>query len=133
MSIKGFSQEKEIKVSFTVNGKSVKNMQYYIIDGSNAYLQEYKNSNILLKNSLTNDTSLLLIYKKHKVLIPIIRSNEVQYINVYYDNRIFNNLIRKKYKRPFFKHLFKKDYLIDLGLDDVYTTFKLKKKYKLID
>ena len=130
---KGYSQTKELEASFFVRGEKVENVKYYLIKDNKAYLQEYKNQKIIFKDKLPNEFSLLVIYKNHKAIIPIVRLNEVQYIEVYYDNRLFNNLIRKKYSRPFFKHLFRKDYVIDLGLDDVYTTFKLKKKYTLIN
>lgn len=130
---KGYGQKKELKTSFFVRGEKVENVKYYLIKDDKAYLQEYKNDKIILKDKLSNEFSLLAVYRNHEALIPIVRFNEVEYIEVYYDNRLFNNLIRKKYGRPFFKHLFRKDYLIDLGLDDVYTTFKLKKKYELIN
>lgn len=133
LCVKGHSQTKELETSFFVRGKKVENVKYYLIKEDKAYLQKYKDQKIILNDELPNEFSLLAVYRNHKAVIPIVRFNEVQYIQVYYDNRLFNNIIRKKYGRPFFKYWFKKDYVIDLGLDDVYTTFKLKKKYELID
>ena len=128
-----YGQKTIIKASFIVNGKDISNVKYYLINDEDAFIQEYRDGNIILKNALSDNMSFLAVYENHKALIPIVRSNEVLYIKVYYDNRIFNNLIRKKFNRPFFKHLLKRDYLIDLGLDDVFTTFKLKRKYNFIE
>jgi len=129
----GLSQERKIEIILLANGQRVYNVDYYLINGKKAYLQPYVDSNIILLDTLTQDFELLAVYKNHKILIPVIRHKEVSSIKVFYDNRLCNNTIHKKYNRPIFKHLLKKDYLIDSGLGDVYTTFKLKKKYELIN
>lgn len=83
---KGHSQTKELESSFFVRGEKVKNVKYYLIKGDKAYLQKYKNQKTILNGELRNEFSLLAVYRNHKAIIPIVRFNEIQYIQVYYDN-----------------------------------------------
>jgi len=133
INYRSFSQTDKIKASFIHNGKIVKNVSYYLIQNDSIYKQEYKDGKIILKNPLSNNNNLIAVYKKYKILIPNLRISEIMYLKVYYDNRIINNLIRKKFREPYFRFFFRKHYIIDLGLDDVFVVFNYKNKKILSD
>jgi len=125
-------QEKTTPVSFYVRGKKVSNVNYYLIKKEHKLGLINQNDNgLILNKNISSEFKILAIYKNHQVIVPIIRFKEVLFINIYFDNRIFNNIIREKFNEPFFKYLFRKNYLIDLGQEDVYVTFKPKHKYKI--
>jgi len=122
-----------LKTEFYINNVPQENVKYYFLNKNEAYLLKSKNKQITLNDNLPDEFNLLAICKKHIVVIPIVRFKEVEYIRIYYDNRLFNNTTRKKFNEPFFKYMFKKNYHIDLGLDDIIITFKPKKEIKIID
>lgn len=131
-SLNVFNQEnREFNISFNLRGKEVTDVNFFFIEGDEAYSLKKIDNKLILAADLPQEFRLLAIYKNHFIIIPINRYNEIKYINIYYDNRIFNNILSKKFQRPLFKYLFRKDYLIDCGLDDVSVTFKPKKTYNL--
>jgi len=128
MNYISYSQTDKIEASFILNGKIVKNVSFYLIQNDSIYMQKYQDGELIIKRPLSTNNNLIAVYKDYKILIPNLRINEVVYIKIYCDNRIFNNLIRKKFREPFFRFLFRKHYIIDLGLNDVFITFNYKNK-----
>lgn len=130
------NDELKIKTTFYVNNKPIEGVKYYFIknDGK-AYLLPIDKGRILLKDTLTTKGIPLMAVKgKHKVVFPVYYYKESNYINIYYDNRIFGNKTKKKLGISRWKYLFRKEYYIDIeSFDDIITVFKPEKEYELLN
>lgn len=112
-------KDKEIKVSFLKGKEQIENVQYYIIEGNDAYLLEKKNDKIILKSKyLKEDKKELKLLAKsgNKKVEFFINPEEIYYLKIT--------------KMPFsFKYLFKKMYVINQGFDYEEIVRQSKKKY----
>ena len=129
------AQEKYIEkeVIYFRNGLTLKPTHFYLVNGDSAFLLKYKNGYIFFPDSITGKyVDLLLIFNGEKIGIPMFEYKESKYLHVYYDCRLFNNRVTKKFdeysKR---KYLFKKRYLTDSGLHYYIISKKIKKQFKL--
>lgn len=112
-------KDKEIKVSFLKGKEQIENVQYYIIEGNDAYLLEKKNDKIILKSKyLKEDKKELKLLAKsgNKKVEFFIKPEEIYYLKII--------------KMPFsFKYLLKKMYVINQGFDYEEIVRQSKKKY----
>ena len=126
----------EIEITFYVNNAPIEGVKYYFIkDDGKAYLLPWEADKIIIKDTLTSEgIPLLAVAEKHKVVFPVYYYGESDYINIYYDARIFGNKTKKKLGISRWRFLFRKEYYIDIeGFDDIITEFKPEKQYDLID
>ena len=133
-----YSQNKDLKVrlSFFFNNHTIEDYKCYIINKKEkkAYLLKKENDSVVIKDTVTSKGIPLLIKMKNNIVVfPFYYYKSSKYINVYYDNRLFNNQTKKHFRIGVFKNIFKKKYYIQIeGLDDIITVFNSKTTYELI-
>ena len=127
----------KIQTTFYINSEPVDGVKYYFIKNQKeAHLLAKKGDSILLKDTLTTrGIHLLAVFKDHNVVFPVYYYRESSFIEIYYDNNIFDNKTKRKLGMRFkFKYLFRKKYLINIeGFDDIITVFKPNENYILMD
>lgn len=129
----GQSQQIEEEIVFFRKNLILKPTNVYLVKGDNAVLLNVKEGKIIFPDTITGKyIDLLVIYKNDKIGIPMFEYKESKYLHIYFDNRLCNNSVTKKFqeysKR---KYLFRKRYLIDSGLHYIIISKKLKKRFQL--
>lgn len=104
---------------------------FYLLKGDSAFLLNFKNGRIVFPDTITTKyIDLILVYKNEKIGIPMYEFKESKFLHIYFDNRLCNNRVAKKFEEySKKKYLFKKRYLIDSGLHYFLITKKIKKKF----
>ncbi|TRX35076.1 hypothetical protein [Flavobacterium restrictum] len=138
IGLNAVSQEDNLKfkILFYKNSKPIDGLKCYIIGKENkAYLLPSKNDTIVIKDTVkSKGIPLLVLIDNHTIVFPFYYYKKSNYINIYYDNRIFGNTTKKKFGLNRWKHLFRREYYVDIeGLDDMITVFKTKTKFILIN
>jgi hypothetical protein len=102
---------------FRIKNKPVEGVKYYLLIKDNLYLLSSQHGMICFPDTLsTKFISLLVSYNKHEFFITNYNYKEAYYLHTYFDNRLFNNDVNKKFGGySKLKFLFKKRYLIDDG------------------
>ncbi len=118
-SICGIAQIVNINkgATFKIRDESQVGVKYYLLKDNKLFSLRYHNGVISFPDALLPKLfNILVSYKMHSFFISNIRINDVYYLNTYYDNRLFNNTVNKKFGGYLkFKYLFRKRYLIDDG------------------
>jgi len=120
---------KELPVRLIVNGNEISDAKFYLIIGQKGYLLPYSNHKLNLPDTLRTPYYILFVYDTfHCFISPY---SDTQYVAIYFDNRMFHNLRRKKSAGSWFKpkYLFKRKYLIIYGNGMESRTFQSQNNY----
>lgn len=121
----------EMEVVYFRKGLTIKPTHIYLAKVDSAFLLNFQNGHIVFPDTITTKyVDLILVYKNENIAIPMFEYKEAKYLHIYFDNRLFNNPVTKKFpeysKR---KYLFKRRYLIDCGLHYFLIAKKIKKHF----
>jgi hypothetical protein len=128
--IKDNARAREIPVKFIINGNIVSGVKYYLIIERKGTLLPYSDDKITLPDTLPHNYNILLVYKKYHTLITALYS-DTEYLEIYFDNRICNNVANRKSGGDWFKikYLFKRKYLVLYGNGILSISFQSKNNY----
>lgn len=111
------AESKDIKVTFTLNGKETSSARFYILNHQHATILPYIDGKLTLPDSINSSFKILLLYNNYHVILTAPKPNDIYYLRLYYDDRIFNNLanFQMRAKKLTLRYLFKKRYVVLFG------------------
>lgn len=121
ISLLGQTQVKPIKCEFHINDKASNDFHLYLLIEKDIYPLPLQNGVFNITDTFAiENIKLMFNYKKDWVIISNFEYKNVPYLNIYGDNRLFSNRIRKQltgfYKiKTYFKH----KYQVPYGIADV--------------
>ncbi|NUY81914.1 hypothetical protein HUK80_13500 [Flavobacterium sp. MAH-1] len=129
-----YAQKRDVEINFFIKDSQVSNVLYYLVDNNqHIKLLDFRNGQVSFPDTISrNSVAIMLKYKDHETIFPIYDLSSVKKIDIYFDNRIFGNTIKKKLRINRFGNLFSKEYYIlfsDSG--DFLVTYSPTKNYTL--
>ena len=127
-----FERNKDVNISFFINGKQQTNTSFYIVDNKRECYFIGEGSKISYPDTLTTkDITIYMKSNSHIVVFPIYDWKNCNFITIDFDCRLFKNIIKSKYGITSFKR--NKYYIKETTVDDIISVSKPKQKYFLHD
>lgn len=125
ISINLYSQKIDFK--YILKGNTIYDVTLFVIKNNDLIEVPILNDSIDIKN-LNNQDELMVIHSNEKFIFKLFSVNEIIYIHIYDDNRLFGNTVKNKFDEKMkLKYFFRKRYYIDFGIGTATVIRRLKK------
>jgi len=117
----------KIEFQYILKGKMMNEVTLYLIKDNDLIDVPILNDSIDIKN-LNNQDELMVIHANEKFIFKLFNVNEIIYIHIYDDNRLFGNTVKNKFDEKMkLKYFFRKRYYLDFGIGTATVIRRLKK------